>query len=160
MRSFVLALLLVSGVAAAAPAQLMSNVTRVPLEPVVVVVPANSGKTVVDRFRSHATPTSGTPLVVIVRLPDANTPDTFAVTDAHRDGTKIVATIESRRYTGPLGGNEVTTPLVEVILGDLPKGSYTIDIDERILHFAKIDAPQSAGKPARGLSSSITLLVQ
>ena len=100
------------------------------------------------------------PLVVIVRLADANSPDTFAVTDAHRDGTKIAIAIESRRFHGPLSANVVTTPLVEIALGDLTEGTYTIDLGEQILDFTKYDAPQTASKPHRGLSSTITLTVQ
>ena len=54
----------------------------------------------------------------------------------------------------------MTTPLVEIALGELPKGAYTIDIDERILHFTKFYAPQTAAKGHKGLQSSINLTVQ
>lgn len=155
-----LTLALVPALAAAAPTKLSSSITRSPLEPAVVIVPAGAGKTVLERYRSGAKPTSSTPLVVIVRLSDANSPDTFAVTAAHRDGTKIAIAIEARRFRGPLAANVVTTPLVEIALGDLAQGTYTIDIDEQILEFTKYDAPETASKPRRGLSSSITLTVQ
>jgi hypothetical protein len=152
MRLALLALVLFASSAIAAPTTLTSTVTRVPMEPAIVIVPANAGKTVLERYRSKAKAISDTPLVVIVRLPDANTPDTFGVTNARRDGTKISATIESRRSTGAVAANEVTMPLVEIALGDLPTGTYTIDIDERLF--------RDNGKPTRGLSSSITLTVQ
>jgi|SRR5215470_9335041 len=160
LRSTVAALVIWPALAFAAPTPLTSTITRAPLEPAVVVVPADAGKTVLDRYRAHTPPTSGTPLVVIVRLPDANSPDVLAVTDAQRDGTKISIKLEARRYDGALHANEVTTPLVEIALGNLPKGSYTIDIDERILHFSKIDAPQTATKGHKGLQSTISLTVQ
>jgi hypothetical protein len=155
-----LALSLSPTLVAAESTKLSSTITRLPHEPPIVVAPAGAGKTVLERYRSGARPVSGTPLVVIVHLPDASSPDTFEVTDAHRDGAKIAIAIESRRFHGPLAANDVTTPLVEVALGDLGKGTYTIDIDEQILDFTKADAPQAASKPHRGLSSSITLTVQ
>jgi len=164
MRICLVALLLAPALAptlgAAAPTKLSSTVTRLPSEPAIVIVPASAGKTVLERYRSGARPASGAPLVVIVRLPEASTPDTFAVTDAHLDGTKIAIAIESRRFHGPLAANDATTPLVEITLGDLAKGTYMIDIDEQIFDFTKPDAPQTASKPHRGLSSSITLTVQ
>jgi hypothetical protein len=160
MRICLLALLLVPALAAAAPAKLSSTITRAPLEPPVVIVPQTAGKTVLERYRSGAKPVSGTPLVVIVRLPDANGPDAFAVTAAQRDGAKIAIAIESRRFRGPLAANVVTTPLVEIALGVLAPGTYSIDIDEQILDVTKPGAPQTASKPHRGLSSAITLTVQ
>jgi hypothetical protein len=160
MRICLLALLLVPALAVAAPTKLSSSVTREPLEPPVVIVPAGSGKSVLERYRSRAKPVSGTPLVVIVRLPEANSPDAFAVTDAQRDGLKVTIAIESRRFRGAIAGNDVTTPLVEIALGELTAGTYTINIDEQILDVTKPDAPQTASKPRRGLSSAITLTVQ
>lgn len=160
MRICLLALLIAPALAAAAPSKLASTVTRAPLDPPVVIVPAGAGKTVLERYRSGQRPASGTPLVVIVRLPDASSPDQFAVTDAHRDGTQIAIAIESRRFRGRLTANVVTTPLVEVSLGELAPGTYSISIDEQILDFTKHGAPETAGKPYRGLSSSITLTVQ
>ena len=162
MRTSIILALLVSGTTAvAAPTALTSSVTRAPLEPAVVVVPASAGKTTLERFRNRtAKPVSGTPLVVIVRLADANSPDVIAVKNAQRDGTKVSVAIELRKYDGPLSGNDVTTPLVEIELGTLPPATYTIEIGEQILHFTKYDAPQTATKPQRGLESSITLTVQ
>jgi hypothetical protein len=159
-RIALLGLLLAPALAVAGPAQLTSSVTRAPLDPAVVVVPASSGKTVLERYRASIRPVSGTPLVVIVRLPDANSPDAFAVSDAHRDGNRIAVTLDTRRFLGPLAANDATMPLVEIALGDLAKGTYTIDIDEQIRNFTKLGAPDSATKPHRGLSSSITLTVQ
>jgi hypothetical protein len=155
-----LALVLAPALAAAAPTKLSSSVTRSPVEPAVVIVPAKAGKTVLERYRSGARPASDTPLVVIVRLPDANSPDAFAVTEANREGGKIAIAIESRRFRGPLAATDVTTPLVEIALGDLPKGTYTIDIEEQVLELTKVGAPETAAKPRRGLSSAITLTVQ
>ena len=158
-RLLVVALLAISGLAAAAP--LTSSVTRAPLEPAVVVVPVSAGKTTLERYHNRAAkPVSGTPLVVIVRLPDANSPDVIAVKSAQREGTKITVAIEARNYDGPLSANVVTTPFVEIELGVLSPATYTIEIGEQILHFTKYDAPQTATKPQRGLESSITLTVQ
>jgi hypothetical protein len=146
---------------AATAGPLATTVTRAPLDPAVVVVPASAGATTLERYLARsAKPVSDTPLVVIARLPDANSPDVIAVTDAHRDGTRIAIAIETRRYDGPLHGNVVTIPLVEVALGTLPKGTYTIDIDEKVLQFSKLDAPTTATRPHHGLQSSITLTVQ
>lgn len=161
LAPFVASVLVLAGSALAAPTALTSSVTRASLEPAVVVVPASAGKTTLERYRNRtAKPVSGTPLVVIVRLPDANSPDVVAVKDAQRDGTKIKVAIETRKFDGPLAGNVVTTPLVEIALGDLPPSTYTIEIGEQILHFTKYDAPQTASNPHRGLESSITLTVQ
>lgn len=143
-------LLLWPALALAAP--LPATVARTPVEPAVVVVPANSGKTTLARYRSGATATSGTPLVVIVRLADAAAADAVTVTDAHRDGQKIAVAIESRRSLAAAD----TTPLVEIELGTLPEGTYTIDIAEQIRRVTK----DNIGKPQRGLTSSITLTVQ
>jgi hypothetical protein len=137
---------------------LSSSVTRVSMEPNVVVAPANAGKTPLERYRAAAARpyAAGTPLVVIARLPFANSPDVVTVTDAHRDGGKISVAIETRRFDGDLSANVVTTPLVEVALGALPNGTYTIDVVERVLHFSKYGEPQTATNPKPGLHASIT----
>jgi hypothetical protein len=158
--STLLLLLVAPAVAFASPTPLTSTVLHAPVDPAVVVVPASAGKTILERYRTRTSPTSGTPLVVIVRLADASSPDQVAVTDAHRDGTKITITIESRRYVGALSANVMTTPFVEIALGDLPKATYSVDIDEQVLDFTKVDAPQTASKRHRGLQSSITLTIQ
>lgn len=163
MRPALLAALVLVAVpirALAGPAPLASSVTRVPPEPPVVVTSATSGATVVERYRAHAPPRSGTPLVVIVRLPPASSPDVVAVSDAHRDGSRISIAIETRKYDGPLAGNEVTTPYVEVELGTLAAGSYTIEVGERVLRFTKFGAPETAGGAKPGLQSSISLTVR
>jgi hypothetical protein len=149
MRMAVL-FLLCPTLALAAP--LNATVARTPVEPAVVVVPANAGRTTLARYRSGATATSGTPLVVIVRLADAAAADAITVSDAHRDGPKIAITIDSRRSLAAAD----TTPLVEIELGTLPEGTYTIDIAEQIRRVSK----DNIGKPQRGLVSSITLTVQ
>ena len=144
---------------AAAAGPLTATVTRAPLDPVVVVVPASAGATTADRYLARsAKPVSDTPLVVIARLADANAADVIAVTDAHRDGSKIAIAIETRRNDIP-AGNVMTIPLVEVALGTLPKGTYTIDIDEKIRHF-ETHGSKPATPVRRGLQSSITLTVQ
>jgi hypothetical protein len=140
---------------------LSSSVTRLDAEAPVVIAAATAGKTPLERYRA-ASPrpyARGVPLVVIIRLPDANSPDVVTVTDAHRDGSKVSIAIETRRFDGPLSANEVTTPLVEVVLGALPKGTYTIDIDERVLRFTKYGAPQTATDPQPGLVSSVALTI-
>jgi hypothetical protein len=159
MRLALVALLL-PAVAAANPTPLTSTVTRAALEPAVVIVPMSAGHTTVERYRSAEKPVSGTPLAVIVRLADANSPDVIAVKDAHRDGQKISIALDTRRFDGPLAGNVVTTPFVEIALGNLPSGTYTIDILEQISHFTKLDAPQTAKNAHRGLDSSVTLTIQ
>ncbi len=146
--------------ASAGPTPLTSTVTRVPLDPPAVIVPVSAGKTPLARYRSGAKPSSGTPLVLIVRLSELNSPDVVAVTTAQRDGTKIVVRLETRRYQGPLAGNVVTTPLVEIALGTPPRGTYDIDLEEQILSFSKVGAPDTATKPRPGLRSAITLTVQ
>jgi hypothetical protein len=155
-----LALILVPSLALAAP--LTSTVTRLPVEPTVALAAASSGKTPLERYHAATTGpyTTGTPLILIIRIPVVNSPDVVAVTDAHRDGSKISVAIETRRFDGPLAANEVTTPLVEVVLGTMPKGTYTIDVAERVLHFTKYDAPQTATSPKPGLGASMTFTVQ
>lgn len=151
-------LLLLCATAGAAP--LGSTVARVPVDPPVVIVPTAAGKTPLERYRSQKKAASDVPLVLIARLADANTPDVITVTRASKDDLKITIVIETRRYRGALAANDVTMPLVEISLGALPKGTYTIDVDEQVSEFTKLDAPETAGKPHRGLQSSITLTIQ
>jgi hypothetical protein len=158
MRICVL-LLLLSATAGAAP--LGATIARVPVDPPVVIVPTAAGKTPLERYRSQKTAASDVPLVLIARLADANAPDVIAVTRASKDDMKISIVIETRRYRGsPPANDAATMPLVEISLGALPKGTYTIDVDEQVSDFTKLGAPETAGKPHRGLQSSITLTIQ
>jgi hypothetical protein len=67
--------------------------------------------------------------------------------------------LETRRYSGPLGANVVTTPLIEVDLGVLGAGRHDIAVDETVLTFDRHDAPQTARDPRRGLGSRLSFPV-
>lgn len=155
MRMF--AILALPAVAAADP--LASSVARLTPEPAVVIVPRAAGKTPLERYRANVGAIGATtPLVAEIRLGEANGPDVVSVSDAHRDGAAIAITIENRRYDGPLERNAVWTPLVEVELGTLKPGSYTLTIDERVLRFQT--EPKTARPVGRGLSFTSTLTIQ
>jgi hypothetical protein len=137
---------------------LASSVTRVPIETTLVVVAQAIGKTPLERYRSDRAQvlSARTPLVAIVRLAQANSPDAIAVTKAQRDGTRITIAIETRRFEGVLHANVSTTPLVEVELGALDPGTYTIDVHETVLAFTKYGHPETATGPQPGMSSQMT----
>jgi hypothetical protein len=161
MRALVLALaVLMPSIALGSP--LTSTITRVDVEQNVVIAAVTAGKTPLARYHAAAPGpyAPGTPLVLIIRVPLAGSADVVTVTDAHRNGANVPVAIETRRYEGPLHANPATMTLVEVALGALPKGTYTIDVAERVLHFERYGAPQAATDPQPGLTSSITLEVQ
>src|SRR3974390_1891861 len=100
MRSLCLPLLLVAASASSAAAEpLAAPVTRLPLEPDVVIVPKAAGKTPLDRYRAHGGPMAANPpLVALVPLARANSSDAITVAEAHRDGTTITIAIDNRVY--------------------------------------------------------------
>jgi hypothetical protein len=155
-----LALILVPSLALAAP--LTSTVTRLPVEPTVALAAASSGKTPLERYHAATTGpyAAGTPLILIIRIPVVNSPDVVTVTDAHRDGGRISVAIETRRFDGMIYRNAITMPLVEVALGALPKGTYTIDVAERVLHYTNASEPEITTNPQPGLASSLTFTMQ
>jgi hypothetical protein len=139
---------------------LATTVTRLPLEPSVVIVPKAAGKTPLERYRAHGGPmAANTPLVALVRLEQANSPDVITI-DARRDGTTIAIAIDNRRYDGTLHANVVTMPLVEIELGALKPGTYTMAVEERVAHFTKIDEPRKATTPVPRLSEKLTITIQ
>ena len=66
----------------------------------------------------------------------------------------------TRKYDGSLHANVVTTPFIEIVLGDLTSGAYAIEVTEQISHFTKLDAPQTATNAHRGLDVSVALTIQ
>jgi hypothetical protein len=116
---------------------LPSTVTRAPVQPMLAIVPVGAGTTPLERHRSRiiASPDAGTPVVALVELPPINSPDVVKVVDAHLAGSTISIAIETRRFVGPLRANVVTVPLIEIELGRLPAGDYTVTVDEQVSQF-------------------------
>jgi hypothetical protein len=152
------ALLLVALTSAAAADPLASSVAKLEPEPVVAIVPVKSGKTPLERYRSnvHAI-AANTPLVALIKLPEANQPDVVTA-DAKRDGKTISITIDTRRFDGAMTRNVTWVPLIEVELGALTPGDYTLDIREKVSHFDK--DPQAAKPSSQGLTYKATLGIQ
>ena len=158
MRTLCLLVLLSS---TAVADSLVASVTRLPLEPDVVIVPKAAGKTPLERYRAHGGPmAANTPLVALVRLEHANSADAITVSEARRDGTKITLAIDNRVYDGVLHANFVSTPLVEVELGALKPGTYTMTVEEKVSHFTRFDHPEDATSPVPRLSSKLTITIQ
>lgn len=162
MRSIFAVLVLALVAASPADAEsLASSLTRVPLEPEVVIVPKAAGKTPLERYRAHGGPMgANTPLVALVRLERANSSDVITVADARRDGTTITIAIDNRVYDGVVHANVVTMPLVEIELGALKHGTYTMNVEEKVAHFTKIDRPQDATAPVPRLSAKLSIAIQ
>jgi len=151
-----LPLFLFAAPAAAAP--LATTVTRIDVEPTLVVVPESAGATPEQRYRAAPAGRlpAATPLVLLIRLPPANSPDQIRVVSAERTGRTIRVRLETRRFTGPLAGNDVTAPLIEVALGRLPAGRHEVRVDETLLTFDRYDAPQTAAHPHPGLGATLS----
>jgi len=126
-----------------------------------VIVPKAAGKTPLERYRASGGPMGPkTPLVALVRLDHANSADVIAVAEARRDGTTLAIAIDNRVYDGPVSANVVTEPLVEIELGPLAPGTYTMTVEERVSHFTRLDQPRNGTTPVPRLSSKISLTIQ
>ncbi len=162
MRPAIAAFVLLASASTAAAAPLTSTVGRMDPEPTVVVTPAASGATPELRYRAgrHRQLPAGAPLVLLVRLPPASSADVVTVVAAERTGRRIRVKLETRRFTGPLAANVVTTPLIEIVLGALPAGRHEVRIDETVLEFDRYGAPQTARNPRRGLGTTLSFEVR
>lgn len=138
---------------------LKSSIERLPRPQRVVIVELASGDSVLERFRAGQLPARvlrpNQPLVVILQVPQLNSPDRLAVTRAAHDRARIRVDIERHEFTGPLAANVVSDGYIEVQLGALPKGTYRVELRERKLSFAIIDKPETAGNPQKGLHSTV-----
>jgi hypothetical protein len=121
--------------AAAAPCSVGSTVTRVALEPRIVVAGASAGATVQERFRGAGHEVAaGRDQVVIVRLDPAGSADTIEACTAIDPKTRTIEIdIVNRRWVGPLAANVVETPLVEAGIGKLAAGRWTIEVREAVV---------------------------
>jgi hypothetical protein len=151
--------------AATAPAlggPLRSTVTRMDLEPTLVVVPEASGTSAIARYRARTQGPLGigAPLVALVRLPPANSPDVVTVAAASRRGRSITIELETRRFDGPLSANIVAAPLVEVELGALTADTYELHVTETVLRFTTFGAPDTARDPRPGLDATTSFVVR
>jgi hypothetical protein len=166
MKSLLAALFLVGISGAAASARpLTSRVVPMDPEPALVVAPLASGTGTVERYRGAVAagamrPVAGAPQVLLIRLPDKNSPDTVAVVAAGRSGNRIRVRLETRRFTGRLAANVVDVPLVEIELGALPAGRYEVRVDETVLEFDQYSKPQDARNPRRGMGATLSFAVQ
>jgi hypothetical protein len=166
MKHLLVALLLVGVAGASAHARpLTSRVVPMDPEPALVVAPLASAAGTVERYRSAVAagamrPKAGAPQVLLIRLPDKNSPDTVAVVAADRSGNRIRVRLHTRRFTGPLSANVVEVPLVEIELGALPAGRYEVKVEETVLEFDQYSKPQAARNPHRGMSATLSFGVQ
>jgi hypothetical protein len=161
-RALPLAVVVALGATAPAiAAPLRSTVSRMDIEPTLAVVPEASAATPVARYQARAPgPLSvGAPLVALIRLPPANSPDVVTVARARRSGHSILIELETRRFDGPLHGNDVTVPLVEVELGPLTADTYELHVTETVLRFTTFDKPETARDPHPGLDATMTFVV-
>ena len=68
--------------------------------------------------------------------------------------------VEVRQFTGPLAANVVTTPLLEVQLGQLSPGEYRVQVTEQVRDFSRYGHPETAGAARQGLRFQATLQVR
>jgi len=138
-----------------APQRLASTITQVaqPPAPSVVVAPRAAGASVVERFaapRNGVLP-AGQPLVAILRAGAVDLGDTVNVVRAERVGATIYVEVEERICLCGRTITNPTVPYVEVALGALPAGSYTLALRETQLTFSEEQHPETASHPRRVL---------
>jgi len=144
----------VPGAAAEGSASLPVAIERAPLEPSVVVVARAAGATTLARYRAAGEPCRpDQPLVAIVRLGPASTLDQVVASASfdRRRGT-IAVTVTSRHFVGPVAGTVLSTPYLEVDLGQLPRGRYRLTVDEVVVDFGETGWAVGPRRP--GMSSS------
>jgi hypothetical protein len=137
------------------------HVVRVPPDQVVAgsaigVAEEASGKSAPDRLRHLLPPDripARTPLVLLWRGGELSSPDVIAVKAANRSGQKIDLQVELRRFDGPLHGNIITVPIVELELGALERGRYEMSIEVTELSFKEYGNPENAANPSTQHSS-------
>lgn len=147
------------------PKPLVATVERVPVEPAVVVVEADAGATTYARYRAAVERKPGAlpsrkPLTLIVRLEPFNSPDLVDVTADDFGRRQFGVALDVRRFTGPLAANVVTTPYVEVALGELASGRYHFTIQETVREFADLQQPTVTTAPRAGRSTQLELEVK
>lgn len=146
--------------AAAAPPCATPSITRVPVEPRVVVTESASAATVLARYRGagHGA-AAGRSLVAIVRLDPASSADQIgACTTIDTKRRTIEIRITNRRWVGPLAANVVETPYLEATLGTLPSGRWTVQVREDIVPVD--NAGWASGKRFAGLRTSSSFEVR
>jgi hypothetical protein len=159
MHRIALVVIALSSSAVAEP--LASSVTELPIESQVVIVPKASGKTPVDRYRAqHGPMAANTPLVALVKLDPGKVADSVLVATARRDGNTIAIVIDNRIYEGVIHANMPRIPLIEIELGALKPGEYTMTVEERVSHFKKYDHPETATAPVPRLQEKLTITIQ
>ena len=144
-------------------AALSSTVASLEPEAPVVVTPLATGATPGERYRA-ARPGSALPAgrdaVLLIRGEQRNSPDQVRVVSAERDGGHIRVTYEVRAYAGVLHANVVTQPLIEVSLGALDAGRYTVDVRELRREFTVLGHPERAGTTHDGEQAGFHFDVQ
>jgi hypothetical protein len=119
--------------------------------PVVGVSAVASGKSPQERFHHLLPPArvpAHTPLALLWRGDQLSSLDTVVVKDAHRQGQRIDARIELRRFDGTVHGNVVTVPVVEIELGELDLGRYEVSFEVTELWFTDVDHPENVTRPS------------
>lgn len=131
-----------------------TSVTRVPVEPRIVVTEVTSATTPLARYRGagHAVP-AGRALVAIVRLDPASSADQIdACTTIDTKRRVIEIRITNRRWVGPLSANVIETPYLEATIGALSSGRWIVHVREDIV---PVDGSGwASGKRTAGLRTS------
>lgn len=146
--------------AAAAPPCATSSITRVPVEPRLVVTDVASAPTVLARYRGagHDAP-AGRALVAIVRLDPASSADRIdACSTIDTKRRTIEIHITNRRWVGPLAANVIETPYLEAALGTLPPGRWTVQVREDIVPVDR--SGWASGQRTAGLRTSYSFEVR
>jgi len=133
------------------------DVTRVPFggdledSPAILVVSTGAGASTVDlykRFReSPERCRSRTRVVAIVSTGVLNTPDQISASGRRRDGSSFEMNLETRRFEGPVAGNDPWVALVRMELGSLEPGAYQLVVKETVLRFAQLHHQERATNP-------------
>ncbi|MCF6338517.1 MAG: hypothetical protein L3J84_11295 [Gammaproteobacteria bacterium] len=116
--------------------------------PAIMIVPTINDATTVDLYRQFreapANCQSRKKNVAIVATGLLNTPDQVSGIGCRRDGNSFEINLETRRFEGPLAGNDPWFALIKMELGSLKQGIYTLAIKERVLRFIDFRHPEHA----------------
>ena len=116
-----------------------------------IIAPLAAGANAVERFTAYpggVLPASQ-PLVAILRAEALDLGDTVNVVRAERIGSTIFIDVEERLCMCGRTITSPTVPYVEVALGALPAGNYTLVLHETQLTFTEEQHPETASHPRR-----------
>lgn len=156
-KALLLAVLLVTfpSLAAAAPGAapralpLKSHIEKTNAPRRLRVTPKKSGHSAQERLArapSGSLP-AGQPLVAVLRGEQVDVGDPVRVTRAERIGNRFEIEVEERIDLGPHTVSGMVVPYVEVSLGALPAGDYTVAVRETARTFSDRQHPEKLSAP-------------